>query len=239
MTVQLSVLSSEPQWVSGGDARIHVRAARGLRDKLELRLNGRPVDIALEEVADGLEGVVSGLRLGDNRLEVKHRHAHVRDAITLTNWPITGPMFTGPQQTPFVCTATQFNLQPNVDSPTAPGYRVTNAQGQTIGYSQNCSIDSFVTYLYRATNNTWKTLPAGPRPDDMTTVTLPDGRTVDFVIRREVGSINRFLYSFAMLAPRARAPRSRTSASGIASCCTGSRVAWPSGTRRARCTAAR
>ena len=35
----------------------------------------------------------------------------------------------------------------------------------------------------------------------MTTVTLPDGRTVDFVVRREVGSINRFLYSFAMLAP--------------------------------------
>ena len=121
MSVQLSVLSSAPQFVSGGDARIHVRAPRGLRDKLELRLNGRPVDIALEEVADGLEGVVSGLRLGDNRLEVKHRHAHVRDGITLTNWPITGPMFTGPQQTPFVCTATQFNLQPNVDSRHGPG----------------------------------------------------------------------------------------------------------------------
>ena len=42
-TVQLSVLSSDPQWVSGGDARIHVRAPRGLRDKLELSLNGRRV----------------------------------------------------------------------------------------------------------------------------------------------------------------------------------------------------
>ena len=206
MTLQLRVLSGAPQWVSGGDARIHVRAARGQRDKIELLLNGKRADVALEEVADGLEGVVSGLRLGDNLLEARHRHAHhssssARDAITLTNWPITGPMFTGPQQTPFVCTATQFNLQPNVDSATAPGYRVTSAQGETIGYSRNCSIDTFVTYLYRATNNTWKALPAGLRPDDMTTVTLPDGRTVDFVIRREVGSINRFLYSFAMLAP--------------------------------------
>jgi hypothetical protein len=206
MSVQLSVLSSAPQWVSGGDARIHVRAARGQRDKIELVLNGRRVDVALEEVDDGLEGVVSGLRVGHNLLEARHRRAHhsswhARDAIWLTNWPITGPMFTGPQQTPFVCTATQFNLQPNVDSATVPGYRVTNAQGETIGYSRNCSIDTFVTYLYRAINNTWKTLPAGPRPDDMMTVTLPDGRTVDFVIRREVGSINRFLYSFAMLAP--------------------------------------
>ena len=32
-------------------------------------------------------------------------------------------------------------------------------------------------------------------------VTLADGREVDFVVRREVGSINRFLYSIAMLAP--------------------------------------
>jgi hypothetical protein len=35
----------------------------------------------------------------------------------------------------------------------------------------------------------------------MGTVTLADGRTVDFVVRREIGSINRFLYSIAMLAP--------------------------------------
>ncbi len=122
MTVELSVLSSAPQWVSGGDARIHVRAAPGQRDKIELVLNGRRHVVELEEVPDGLEGVVSGLRLGDNRLEAKHRHAHVRDAITLTNWPITGPMFTGPQQTPFVCTATQVQrCSRNVDSADGPG----------------------------------------------------------------------------------------------------------------------
>ena len=115
MTLQLRVLSSAPQWVSGGDARIHVRASPGQRDKIELVLNGKRVDVALEEVADGLEGVVSGLRVGHNWLEARHRRAHhsnssARDAILLTNWPITGPMFTGPQQTPFVCTATQFSL---------------------------------------------------------------------------------------------------------------------------------
>ena len=32
MTVKLRVLSSAPEFVSGGDARIHVRAAPGLRD---------------------------------------------------------------------------------------------------------------------------------------------------------------------------------------------------------------
>ena len=34
----------------------------------------------------------------------------------------------------------------------------------------------------------------------MATTTTIDGRTVDFVVRRERGTINRFLYSYAMLA---------------------------------------
>ena len=202
MTVKLSVLSSAPEFVSGGDARIHLRAAPGLRDKLVLLLNGQPVNVTLKEVADGLEGVVTGLRNGDNLLQVKH--GNVRDSITLTNWPITGPMFTGPQQTPFVCTTIQsaVNRQPLVDSPTAPGYKVANAAGSTIGYSRNCSIETFVSYSYRNTSGALAPLPAdGSRPANMSTATLADGRVVDFVIRREIGSINRFLYSIAMLAP--------------------------------------
>ena len=197
--VRLSVLSSAPEYVSGGDARIHVRAAPGQRDKLVFLLNGQPKEVALQEVSDGLEGVITGLVNGSNLLEVRHRKGNTRDSLKLVNWPITGPMFTGPQQTPFVCTTAQFGLQPKVDSAVAPGYKVSDSGGATIGYSRDCSIDTFVTYLYRASNNAWKTLPAGPRPADMTTTTLADGRTVDFIVRREVGSINRFLYSIAML----------------------------------------
>ena len=186
MTVKLSVLSSSPQWVSGGDARIHVRAAPGQRDKLEFRLNGRPHAVAMKEVADGLEGVITGLAVGANQLEVKHRNGNVRDALTLTNHPITGPMFTGPQQQPFVCTTNQGGIsrQPKVDSTTPLGYRVTDgptvATGNTIGYSRDCSIDTFVTYLYRrASGGNLVALPTdGSRPADMGQVTLADGRTV-------------------------------------------------------------
>lgn len=200
-TVQLSVLSSAPEWVSGGDARIALRASPELQDKLELWLNGARVAPAMRSTGEQLEGVIAGLVEGKNRLEVRETGGKVRDTLTLTNWPITGPMFTGPQQTPFTCTATQFGMQPLVDSASAPGYRVTDASGATIGYSRNCSIETTVSYLYRSTGNAWKTLPAGDRPVDMSVVTLPDGRSVDFIVRREIGSINRFLYSFAMLAP--------------------------------------
>src|SRR5262245_3483648 len=59
MRVAVSVLSSPPQYVSGGDARIAVRAAPGLRDKLEIWVNGSPAPAALKQRGDGLEGVVS------------------------------------------------------------------------------------------------------------------------------------------------------------------------------------
>ncbi|MGR4869275.1 DUF6351 family protein [Variovorax sp. LARHSF232] len=205
-TVRLRVLSSAPEHVSGGDARIEVRAAPGLRDKLELWLNGMRLDVALAETAAGLEGVISGLKVGANTLEVRHRSdsGQPRDQLTLTNYPITGPMFTGPQQTPFVCTTIQgaVGKQPLVDSASPPGYPVRDAQATLLGYSRDCSIATFVSYQYRSTAGGLKPLPAdGSRPSDMAQATLADGRTVDFVVRREIGSINRFLYSIAMLAP--------------------------------------
>lgn len=202
--VRLHVLSSPAAYVSGGDARIAVRAAPGLHGQLELWLNGRPIGMPLASRGDRLEGVVRGLVLGDNRLEVRHRRSGLRDALTLTNHPITGPMFSGPQQTPFVCTTTQgaVGRQPLVDSATPPGNKVI-VNGNVVGYSRDCSVDTAVSYWYRrAAGGNLVPLPAdGSRPADMGTTTLADGRSVDFVVRREVGSINRFLYSIAMLAP--------------------------------------
>lgn len=202
--VRLQVLSSPAAYVSGGDTRIAVRAAPGLHDKLELWLNGRPIGMPLASRGDRLEGIVRGLVVGENRLEVRHRSSGLRDALTLTNHPVTGPMFTGPQQTPFVCTTTQSAVarQPLVDSATPPGNKVI-VNGNVVGYSRDCSIDTFVSHWYRrASGGGLVPMPAdGSRPADMGTTTLPDGRTVDFIVRREVGSINRFLYSIAMLAP--------------------------------------
>ncbi len=204
---QLSVLSSPALWVTGGDARIHVRAAAGLRGQLELWLNGRRIQPALTEVADGLEAVVSGLADGRNVLQLRHPRAGVRDTLVLVNHPITGPLYTGPQQQPFVCTTAQFGRQPLPDAATAPGYGVRDANGTITGYSRYCSVDTFYSYLYYSSSNSWKAMPAdGTRPADISVITLPDGRSVDFVVRREVGSINRFLYSIAMLAPAGESP---------------------------------
>ncbi len=201
--VRLQVLSSAPQWVSGGDARIELQAPRALHASLQLWLNGQPIKHTLVADGDRLEGVISGLALGENVLEARTT-AGVRARLALTNHPVTGPMFSGPQQHPFVCTTIQSAVgrQPLVDSATPPGYPVTDGSGAVIGYSRDCSVETSVTYAYRNTSGALVPLPAGgARPADMGTTTLPDGRVVDFIVRREIGSVNRFLYSIAMLAP--------------------------------------
>ena len=211
-TITLRVLSSPAEYVSGGDARIEIVAPAARHGALQLRLNGQPVAPALSADGDRLEGVLTGLRNGPNVLTARlpggpgGRGGGGQAVLQLRNHPVTGPMFSGPQQMPFVCTTNQgaVNRQPLVDSAVPPGYRVTDTAGNTIGYSTNCSIDTFVSYQYRTTAGAWAPMPSdGSRPADMAQVTLPDGRTVDFHVRREIGAINRFLYSIAMLAPLA------------------------------------
>ncbi len=121
----------------------------------------------------------------------------------------TGPIFSGPQQYPFICATELSGLgQPLVDNQRARGIPVfiLDAQGAKTarieGYSQDCSLLTRVDYWYRATDDTFKPL-ADPatRPADLARTTLSDGRVVDYVVRLERGTINRFIYGIAMLAP--------------------------------------
>ena len=84
--VRLRVVSSPAQFVSGGDARIEVRAAPGLHDKLQFYVNGSHVDVPLEvKGSHRVEGVVKGLRVGDNTLEVYVKNQSLRDTVKITN----------------------------------------------------------------------------------------------------------------------------------------------------------
>ncbi|TDT37771.1 hypothetical protein DES49_2731 [Halospina denitrificans] len=201
--IGISVLSSAPDQVSGGDARIAIEAPPGQRKKLSLTLNGEPVDLGRVEGGQRrIESVIEGLERGDNELNLSHERFGQVQTLTLTNHPITGPIFSGPQQSPFICmTPHEFGIEPQVDSEDPPGFKVYNDAGDTvIGYSTNCSIEPFITYSYRTTDGEWRDWPEdGERPDDLAQTETIDGNTVDFVVRVERGTINRFIYSYAML----------------------------------------
>src|SRR5918994_409908 len=125
----ISVVSSPAQYVSGGDARIEIAVpeATALAD-VDVTLNGSDVTSAFGPDPEGnhqLEGVVTGLALGESTLEATipgPGKSERSTELTLTNNPIQGPIFSGLHQTPFLCASTGnsagMGLPPIPQSPT-------------------------------------------------------------------------------------------------------------------------
>ena len=191
----IEVKSSPAEFVSDGDARLWITVPPGQDGKVKITVGGRDVTSAFAPIGKGLiEGVVDGLALGDNRVEVRPRNSNgsANASLTLTNHPVTGPMFSGPQQDPFWCAT--------------DGHRNNAALGPIVD-RDSCATDRVVSFRYRNTAGAMVPYtPGGERPADMGTTTTTDGKTVDFIIRWERGTINRFIYSVAMLSPDAQDP---------------------------------
>jgi hypothetical protein len=193
----IEVPSSPPDLVSGGDARIviHVPVVVPL-DQVSVSLDGQDVTDAFARIPDTriLEGVVSGLGLGDSLLEVDSNgtgHGRPTAQLVLTNYDIAGPMFSGPQQQVFLCAD--------------DGDRANAELGPAI--DENCAVDTVVSFKYRTTGGGWADYdPAAPTPADLAQTTTMNGETVDYIVRWERGTINRFIYSIAVLSPNAQDP---------------------------------
>jgi hypothetical protein len=227
----VSVLSGQADQVSGGDALVRVGLPDGLSaDRVRVEVGDTDVTAAFSADDDGaLVGLVTGLVEGDNTLTVSATGTGRRPRpveLTLVNHPVTGPIFSGPHQQPFVCTTARGRFdgrmilgQPLVDNQDHFGIPVAaeapdgsypqdgrgypTAAATIVGWSRDCSATTRHGYVYRsATDNRfhWLDNPAAP-PADVATTTTMDGQTVPFVVRWERGTINRFVYSVAFLAP--------------------------------------
>lgn len=182
--LKLSVLSSRPDLVSGGDALVEVAVPDGLAAAdVRLLRNGDDVSAMLEPATDGrtLRGLVGGLGLGANRLVATIGGDKARGELVLTNHPISGPMFSGPQLAPFECRTSESGLGAPLDA--------------------NCSVATRHDWFYFTTAGARKVLsdPLGPRPADLANATTVDGKTVPFIVRVESGTINRSIYRIAVL----------------------------------------
>lgn len=131
-------------------------------------------------------------------------------------------------QYPFVCTTARHGLgQPKVDNQARQGIPVAreDADGRyprdsrgyptgdatIVGWSRDCAVEPQFRYYYRTDDGEWRSVATAaevPAEGLATTVTT-EGRTVPLIVRVERGTLDRFIYSVAMLAPRGEAdPRS-------------------------------
>ena len=173
---QLRVLSSPPSMVTGGDALVEVTIPKNVPPaKATVLVNGADVTATLEldRKARTLTGMVTGLRLGPNTLAAESNASGARGRpeaeLTLVNHPVTGPIFSGPQQYPFLCRTETARPGPaHCGQPGRAGHaglRNPEAPGTTVvGWSRDCAAATVVDYLYRATNSTFKPLPAAAAP---------------------------------------------------------------------------
>jgi len=182
----ISVLSSQPQFVSGGDALIQVAVPEGSSaSDVTVTLNGTAVTSQLTPSADqrSLRGVVKGMVNGANTLVAKASakgHSPAEAKLDLTNYPQTGPMLAGPLLTPYECRTVESNMGQPLDA--------------------DCSATRRYDYYYRASNASFKPL-ADPlsRPADLVTTTTIDGKTVPYIVRVDSGTVGRTIYRIAVL----------------------------------------
>src|SRR5690349_13423262 len=110
--LKILVLSNRADLLSGSDALAEVVLPAGtdasrLRVQLETSQGSRDVSDAFAMRPGGhVVGLVDGLPVGRSLLiaAVGGRHALPSARITLTNHPNGGPVFSGPQVAPWVCT---------------------------------------------------------------------------------------------------------------------------------------
>ena len=192
-----SILSStSPEWVSGGDAAVAIKTEMPAGGVLNVRLNGADVTSSFKADPAGgqMLGVVSGLVNGKNTLTAQVINssgvAQGNASVDLINYPRTGPMFSGPQETPFICETESFTL----------------ADGSKLGppLDANCSVATRVDYVYRTTATTgpqFKPLTSltAALPADAASTTTNEGKTVPYVVRIETGTANRAIYQTAVI----------------------------------------
>jgi Tannase-like family of unknown function (DUF6351) len=188
--LRLRVVSSPPELVSGGDARVEVTVPASVPfSAVELTLNGSDVSSVFGPDPEGghqLEGVVTGLPDGASTLRAwvpgPGNAAPDRVELRLVNHPLEGPMFSGPRQEIFLC-ATSGNAANAALPPIAP--------------SETCSTATLTGFFYRSATG-WSPYTPGSSPGDALPVP-PYGSP--FVVLWERGVINRFIYSLAIPVP--------------------------------------
>lgn len=195
--LRIETPATRPDTVTGTEALVAISGPRAERPGgVTLSLDGHDITRASSPtLRNGRTlALVTGLTPGEHDIVAKAGGSTASASITV--FPVTGPVFSGPQLPLPVCTTGQFGLQ----APTDP----------------SCSAPTKVTWWYASTSSTpspaANSAPGGmagnfrpmsspdERPADLATAKV-DGHEVPYIVRLETGTVDRSVYVYAALAP--------------------------------------
>jgi len=176
----IKVLSNRADLVSGGDALVEVVVpAKSNPSRVKVDVDGRDVTSVFAVRPDGrFYGLVDRLRVGVNTLTARGPGGAAR--LTVTNHPVGGPVFAGPQVQPWNCATVEARLGSPRDA--------------------QCNAPARVELLYKsALTGMFNPYDPNNPPVDMATTTTEQGDTVPYIVRREIGTVDRGIYHFVVL----------------------------------------
>jgi hypothetical protein len=203
---EVRTVSSRPDMVSGGDVLVEMTTPN--HSRWSAHLNGRNVSSSFHPTqgTEKLRALLTGLKLGENTLQIRVG-GEIRSKLKIANHALTGPIFSGQHQEPFICQTVANGLgeatDRDCDAKTIVQYYYKST-AQVQGLDKEAFAES-VSASVRA--NARGTIAPGfkmyntsdPLPVDVAQVVTPDGRRVNYIVRREIGTINRAVYDMEFL----------------------------------------
>jgi len=192
---ELAAVSSRPDMVSGSDILVRLNAPAG--SGWSVWLGGRDVTKSFKpaEGSSVLRALLTGLKDGKNTIEIRIR-GQVKSRLEVLNHLLSGPIFSGPHREPFFCQTEANGLGPATDSdcsaPTVVQYYYKSTQPVRVDYKAPQLPDGSLTPGF-------KPYDLSVPPSDVAQTTTSDGHTVPYIIRREIGVINRGVYDIQFL----------------------------------------
>ncbi|MBS24792.1 MAG: hypothetical protein CMQ28_04030 [Gammaproteobacteria bacterium] len=188
--ISIETLSTKPWLVSGGDVLVEVKViGDSSANALRVELNGTDVTQRFIDISiNRKQALLNGLPEGDSTLTAFLSGTDDSASLRITNYPLSGPLISGPHEEPFYCQSEEFKL----------------VSGEMLGASLDaeCNVATRIDYVYWSVESeAFQPVSAlsSDNPNDLGTITLVSGEVLPYIVRVETGSVNRAIYEIAML----------------------------------------
>ena len=204
---EIRTISTRPDLISGGDVLVQVTVPATLTaEKLLVSVDRRDVsgEFKLSPHPNTFLGLLKDLPVGKSEIEAGVKGQKPAVTLAISNHPLSGPVMGGPHQTPFICETQAFGFGQPLDADCGVGTRVEyfyRSNAAPTGPS-NVAVQpgADVPQAQQQQPNPFKPYNANaPRPADLAMTTTLEGKTVPYIVRREMGTINRAVYAIAFL----------------------------------------